>query len=204
MVTKPKGNNKTTLNIIIVVGLVLAMAATIFFMIQYDQSNKREEVVYSEDNKQDNGNGLALPGEQQSTKAKLPLPPGQNPGIGEEVAKPVRSQTTENGLKIEEYIPGTGTNVSKAGDTVAVQYIGYFEDGRVFDTSLKGEKTPFAFKLGEGQVIAGWDIGLQDMKQGAMRRLYVPAALAYGARGAGATIPPNTNLIFDVQLAAIQ
>jgi FKBP-type peptidyl-prolyl cis-trans isomerase len=90
------------------------------------------------------------------------------------------------------------------GDTIAVQYIGYFEDGRVFDTSLKGEKKPFVFKLGAGQVIAGWDIGLQDMKQGAMRRLYVSAALAYGVRGVGNTIPPNTNLIFDVQLITIQ
>lgn len=197
-------NNRKVLNIVIVVGLIVAMGGAVFFMIQFDQANKKEEVVYSEEPKQDNGSGLALPGEQQSQGGKLPLPPGQNPGIGEEVAKPVRSQTTENGLKIEEYIAGTGERNSKVGDTIAVQYIGYFEDGRVFDTSLKGEKKPFAFKLGANQVIQGWDIGLQDMKQGAMRRLYVPAALAYGARGAGSTIPPNTNLIFDVQMVAIQ
>lgn len=200
----PPKNNRKVLNIVIVVGLIVAMGGAVFFMIQFDQANKKEEVVYSEEPKQDNGSGLALPGEQQSQGGKLPLPPGQNPGIGEEVAKPVRSQTTENGLKIEEYIAGTGERNSKVGDTIAVQYIGYFEDGRVFDTSLKGEKKPFAFKLGAGQVIQGWDIGLQDMKQGAMRRLYVPAALAYGVRGAGSTIPPNTNLIFDVQMVAIQ
>jgi len=200
----PPKNNRKVLNIVIVVGLIVAMGGAVFFMIQFDQANKKEEVVYSEEPKQDNGSGLALPGGQQSQGGKLPLPPGQNPGIGEEVAKPVRSQTTENGLKIEEYIAGTGERNSKVGDTIAVQYIGYFEDGRVFDTSLKGEKKPFAFKLGANQVIQGWDIGLQDMKQGAMRRLYVPAALAYGARGAGSTIPPNTNLIFDVQMVAIQ
>lgn len=200
----PKNNKITVFSILIVVGLVIAMAAVIFFMIQYDQANNQEEVVYSEEPKQDNGSGLALPGESQANQGKLPLPPGQQPGIGEEAAKPLRSQTTENGLKIEEYIAGIGDRVTKIGDTIAVQYIGYFEDGRVFDTSLKGEKKPFAFKLGAGQVIQGWDIGLQDMKQGAMRRLYVPAALAYGARGAGSTIPPNTNLIFDVQLVAIQ
>lgn len=200
----PPKNNRKVLNIVIVVGLIVAMGGAVFFMIQFDQANKKEEVVYSEEPKQDNGSGLALPGEQQSQGGKLPLPPGQNPGIGEEVAKPVRSQTTENGLKIEEYIAGTGERNSKVGDTIAVQYIGYFEDGRVFDTSLKGEKKPFAFKLGANQVIQGWDVGLQDMKQGAMRRLYVPAALAYGARGAGSTIPPNTNLIFDVQMVAIQ
>lgn len=200
----PPKNNRKVLNIVIVVGLIVAMGGAVFFMIQFDQANKKEEVVYSEEPKQDNGSGLALPGEQQSQGGKLPLPPGQNPGIGEEVAKPVRSQTTENGLKIEEYIAGTGERNSKVGDTIAVQYIGYFEDGRVFDTSLKGEKKPFAFKLGANQVIQGWDIGLQDMKQGAMRRLYVPAALAYGARGAGSTIPPKTNLIFDVQIVAIQ
>ena len=200
----PPKNNRKVLNIVIVVGLIVAMGGAVFFMIQFDQANKKEEVVYSEEPKQDNGSGLALPGEQQSQGGKLPLPPGQNPGIGEEVAKPVRSQTTENGLKIEEYIAGTGERNSKVGDTIAVQYIGYFEDGSVFDTSLKGEKKPFAFKLGANQVIQGWDIGLQDMKQGAMRRLYVPAALAYGARGAGSTIPPNINLIFDVQIVAIQ
>lgn len=199
-----KNTKKAILSIIIVVGLVIAMVAALFFMIKFDQANNQDEVVYSEEPKQDNGNGLALPGQQQSSQAKLPLPPGQKPGIGEEVAKPLRSQTAENGLKIEEYIAGTGDRNTKVGDTIAVQYIGYFEDGRVFDTSLKGEKKPFAFKLGAGQVIKGWDIGLQDMKQGAMRRLYVPAALAYGARGAGSTIPPNTNLIFDVQLIAIQ
>ena len=200
----PPKNNRKVLNIVIVVGLIVAMGGAVFFMIQFDQANKKEEVVYSEEPKQDNGSGLALPGEQQSQGGKLPLPPGQNPGIGEEVAKPIRSQTTENGLKIEEYVAGTGERNSKVGDTIAVQYIGYFEDGRVFDTSLKGEKKPFAFKLGANQVIQGWDIGLQDMKQGAMRRLYVPAALAYGARGAGSTIPPKTNLIFDVQIVAIQ
>lgn len=200
----PKNNKRLIVNIAIVVGLVLAMGGAVFFMIKFDQASNKEEVVYSEEPKQDNGSGLALSGEQQSSAAKLPLPPGQKPGIGEEAAKPVRSQTTDNGLKIEEYIAGSGDRNTKVGDTIAVQYIGYFEDGRVFDTSLKGEKKPFAFKLGAGQVIQGWDIGLQDMKQGAMRRLYVPAALAYGARGAGSTIPPNTNLVFDVQLVGIQ
>lgn len=199
-----KNKKRKIINIVIVVGLALAMGATIFFMIKYDQANNQSPVVYSDEPKQDNGNGLALPGETQQTTNKLPLPPGQNPGIGQEVAKPVRSQTTDNGLKIEEYIVGAGDRVTKVGDTIAVQYIGYFEDGRVFDTSLRGDKKPFAFKLGAGQVIPGWDIGLQDMKQGAMRRLYVPAVLAYGARGAGSTIPPNTNLVFDVQLLAIQ
>ncbi len=201
---RQRDNKKTILSLVIIVGLVVAMIAAVFFMIKFDQANNQEETMYSEEPKQDNGNGLALPGEQAKSEAKLPLPPGQKPGIGEEVAKPVRSQTTDNGLKIEEYISGTGDQNTKVGDTVVVQYIGYFEDGRVFDTSLKGEKKPFAFKLGAGQVISGWDIGLQDMKQGAMRRLYIPAALAYGARGAGSSIPPNTNLIFDVQLVAIQ
>ena len=90
------------------------------------------------------------------------------------------------------------------GDTIAVHYIGYLPDGKVFDTSLKGDKKPFAFKLGAGQVIQGWDIGLQDMKVGAVRRLSIPASLAYGAQGVSGAIPPNTPLVFDVQLMGIQ
>lgn len=200
----PKNEKLTVLQIAIVAGLLLAMVATIYFMIKFDQANNKEEIVYSEQPKQDNGNGLALPGDSGQAQARFPLPPGQNPGIGQEVAKPVRTHTTEQGLKIEEYISGTEGRSTKVGDMVVVHYIGYFEDGRVFDTSLNGEKKPFEFKLGGRQVIAGWDLGLQDMKIGAMRRLFVPADLAYGARGAGSAIPPNTNLIFDVQLVAIQ
>lgn len=118
--------------------------------------------------------------------------------------QPSRSQTLPNGLKIDEYNPGSGTKTTKVGDTIAVHYVGYLPDGKVFDTSLKGAKTPFAFKLGAGQVIKGWDIGLQDMKVGAIRRLTIPAALAYGAKGAPPSIPPNTVLIFDTQLMGIQ
>ena len=101
-----------------------------------------------------------------------------------------------NGLKIDEYNSGQGSQTTKVGDTIAVHYIGYLPDGSVFDTSLKGSKQPFAFKLGAGQVIPGWDIGLQDMKIGAVRRLTIPAALAYGAAGYPPTIPPNATLIF--------
>lgn len=199
-----RNRDNNILNIVIIVGLIVAMGSAVFFMIQFDQANNKEEIVYSEQPQQDNGSGLALPGQADQNQTKLPLPPGQNPGIGEEAAKPIRSHTTEDGLKIEEYLAGEGDRATKVGDIIAVQYIGYFEDGRVFDTSLKGEKKPFAFQLGAGKVISGWGIGLQDMKQGAMRRLYVPSVLAYGSHGADSSIPPNTDLIFDVQLIAIQ
>jgi hypothetical protein len=207
------------------VGIItLSLAGLVlFFMIKADQADSGEQVVYSEGNQKDNGSGIALPGlEGGQNSVPLGSPSSdpnsvavsggqQTPATSQQKASgqpgqsvPVRSQTLPNGLKIEEYNPGTGERVTKVGDTVAAHYIGYLADGKVFDTSLKGEKKPFAFKLGAGQVIQGWDIGLQDMKVGAVRRLTIPASLAYGAAGAGGTIPPNATLVFDIQLIGIQ
>ncbi len=85
---------------------------------------------------------------------------------------------------------------------VDVHYTGKLEDGTVFDSSVeRGE--PFRFTLGTGQVIPGWDIGIQGMKPGGKRKLKIPAALAYGQKGAGGVIPPNATLIFDVELVAL-
>lgn len=140
---------------------------------------------------------------QSQTQASQSIPaPGAAPTSQD--PKPVRSQTLSNGLKIDEYVYGTGDRSTKFGDTIAVHYVGYLTNGQVFDTSLKGEKKPFAFKLGGGQVIQGWDIGLQDMHMGSVRRLTIPAALAYGANGHPPSIPANSTLIFDVQLMGIQ
>ncbi|MBI2797896.1 FKBP-type peptidyl-prolyl cis-trans isomerase [Candidatus Saccharibacteria bacterium] len=192
------------------------MAAVGYLFYKYDQASQ-PVIVSSESNY--NGNGIALPGldgnlGQQTLQAPATQPQtapnsqqgstGQQSSSSSQQSQPVRSQTLSNGLKIEEYNSGQGDRKTKVGDTVAVHYIGYFTDGNVFDTSLKGEKKPFAFKLGAGQVIQGWDIGLQDMKVGVVRRLTVPASLAYGERGYPPAIPPNATLVFDVQLMAIQ
>ena len=109
--------------------------------------------------------------------------------------------TTESGLKYKELQAGTGATPKK-GETVVVHYTGTLEDGTKFDSS-RDRNQPFKFKLGEGQVIKGWDEGISTMKVGGRRQLIIPPELGYGARGAGGVIPPNSTLLFDVELLKI-
>ena len=110
--------------------------------------------------------------------------------------------TGPTSLQIEDLTVGTGATAA-TGDTVNVLYTGTFLDGRVFDASSLHGNVPISFRLGAGQVIAGWDQGLVGMKVGGKRRLTIPSSLAYGASGAPPTIPPNTPLKFDVELVSI-
>ena len=115
------------------------------------------------------------------------------------------STTTPSGLVINDTVPGTG-DTARAGQNVSVHYTGwlYFggERGKKFDSS-KDRGTPFGFPLGAGQVIKGWDEGVQGMKVGGSRTLTIPPELGYGARGAGGVIPPNATLIFEVELLGV-
>jgi FKBP-type peptidyl-prolyl cis-trans isomerase len=105
-------------------------------------------------------------------------------------------------LKIEDLVVGTGA-AAKAGDQVSVHYTGWLTDGTKFDSSLdRGE--PFAFTLGQGQVIEGWDKGVEGMKVGGKRKLTIPPDMAYGDQGAGEVIPPNAVLVFEVELLAVK
>ena len=100
---------------------------------------------------------------------------------------------------IKEIIKGTGAE-AKAGRPVTVNYVGaLFRGGKVFDASWKRNE-PFTFTLGQGAVIKGWDQGVAGMKVGGRRELIIPAALGYGSKGAGASIPPNAALVFVVDL----
>jgi peptidylprolyl isomerase len=102
----------------------------------------------------------------------------------------------------KELIVGTGPE-AKAGQSVTVNYVGVlYSTGKVFDASWKRHE-PFTFTLGKGQVISGWDQGVAGMKVGGRRELIIPAPLAYGARGAGSSIPPNAALVFVVDLLAV-
>jgi FKBP-type peptidyl-prolyl cis-trans isomerase len=112
--------------------------------------------------------------------------------------KPV---TTPSGLKYWDLKKGSGA-VAKAGDSVQVHYTGWLTEGKKFDSSVD-RGSPFAFKLGAGMVIKGWDEGVAGMKVGGKRQLRIPAELGYGARGAGDAIPPNAELIFDVELLGV-
>jgi peptidylprolyl isomerase len=106
--------------------------------------------------------------------------------------------TTASGLQYWDIVPGTGAT-AVPGKMVKVHYTGFLTTGEKFDSSRdRGE--PFPFSLGAGEVIKGWDEGVAGMKVGGQRQLRIPPGLAYGASGAGGTIPPNATLIFDVEL----
>ena len=110
--------------------------------------------------------------------------------------------TTQDGLKYGDIVVGTGA-AAVAGKNVTMQYTGWTSDGKMFDSSRQSGRGPFEVdNLGQGQVITGWNEGIQGMKLGGVRRLLIPPALAYGASGSG-PIPPNATLTFDVQLVCI-
>lgn len=102
---------------------------------------------------------------------------------------------------VEDIREGTGDG-AKAGDTVSVHYTGTLQDGTTFDSSHNRGK-PFAFTLGRGKVISGWDQGLVGMKTGGQRRLTIPPEEGYGAAGAPGVIPPHATLVFEVEMVKI-
>jgi FKBP-type peptidyl-prolyl cis-trans isomerase len=103
-----------------------------------------------------------------------------------------------SGLFIRDLAVGGGAEAIN-GMNLDVHYTGWLPNGTKFDSS-RDRNEPITFRLGGGQVIRGWDEGLQGMRVGGQRRLIIPASLAYGAAGAGDVIPPNANLVFDVEL----
>jgi FKBP-type peptidyl-prolyl cis-trans isomerase len=109
--------------------------------------------------------------------------------------------TTRSGLKYVDRKIGTGKE-AKAGDTVTVHYVGRLEDGKKFDSSLDRNK-PLTFDLGRRKVIRGWDEGIAGMREGGIRKLIIPPELAYG-EGGDEVIPPNSTLIFEVQLLKVR
>ncbi|HEX4362094.1 MAG TPA: FKBP-type peptidyl-prolyl cis-trans isomerase [Pseudonocardia sp.] len=117
-----------------------------------------------------------------------------------EIDRPTGNAPTD--LEVTDLWEGDGA-VAKSGDTVAVHYVGVaWSSGEEFDSSWN-RGTPLSFRLGVGQVIAGWDQGVQGMKVGGRRQLVIPAHLAYGDRGAGGAIAPGENLIFVCDLVSV-
>src|SRR5215212_4144172 len=110
--------------------------------------------------------------------------------------------TTPSGLKYTDVQAGTGAT-AQPGQKAKVHYTGWLKNGQKFDSSVDRNE-PFEFTLGAGMVIKGWDEGVAGMKVGGKRKLEIPPALGYGARGAGGAIPPNADLIFEVQLLGVR
>lgn len=107
-------------------------------------------------------------------------------------------QTQATSLQIVDEVVGTGAE-AVVGKEIMVNYVGTLTNGTKFDSSYNRNQ-PFKFVLGAGQVIAGWDQGFAGMKVGGKRKLTIPPELGYGSAGAGASIPPNATLIFEVEL----
>ena len=105
-------------------------------------------------------------------------------------------------LKSEDLLVGNGDEAT-TGKTVSVHYTGTLMDGSKFDSSIDRGK-PFEFQLGAGRVIKGWDQGVVGMKVGGKRKLTIPSDLAYGARGFPTVIPPDSTLVFEIELLGVR
>ncbi|KAF7118357.1 hypothetical protein CNMCM5793_007871 [Aspergillus hiratsukae] len=154
--------------------------------------------------KKNNGEAAAVEQKKEAKKVQFaknleqgPTPSGQKPA---ETTTGTLGVKEVKGVKIDDKKLGKGP-AAKAGNTVAMRYIGKLEDGKVFDANKKGK--PFTFKLGKGEVIKGWDIGIAGMAVGGERRITIPPQLAYGKKALPG-IPANSKLIFDVKLLEIK
>ncbi|MFC7051988.1 FKBP-type peptidyl-prolyl cis-trans isomerase [Hansschlegelia quercus] len=138
--------------------------------------------------------------------AKLLAAAGLTLAMAVAPAAAAETVTTASGLKYQDTVVGTG-KTPVVGRAVVVHYTGWLDQGgkkgTKFDSSVdRGQ--PFTFRLGVGNVIAGWDEGVQGMKVGGKRTLIIPSDLGYGDQGAGGVIPPNATLIFDVELIDVK
>jgi FKBP-type peptidyl-prolyl cis-trans isomerase len=126
----------------------------------------------------------------------------EEPQIGFEEIEQIDEMMTVEKLQIEDIIIGEGKEAT-TGAKITVNYAGTLTDGTKFDSSFDRDE-PFTFVFGVGQVIPGWDEGLVGMKVGGKRKLTIPSDMAYGEAGAGDVIPPNSTLIFEVELLEVE
>jgi peptidylprolyl isomerase len=153
--------------------------------------------------------GLLLPAALVAALASMPaIADETKPTPAPEAAKKSESKmkSTPSGLQYEDTLEGTGAS-PKPGQTCVMHYTGWLWEngakGKKFDSSVD-RGTPFTFPIGQGRVIKGWDEGVATMKVGGKRTLLIPPQLGYGSRGAGAVIPANATLLFEVELLDVK
>jgi peptidylprolyl isomerase len=184
-------------------GLGLATLAAGALIAGCGSSGSSSTITVGNENKADeslakSSAAATTPSPTASTAAKTPTsgPLAKEPRVA------IPAGAAPSTLVVKDIIKGTGPE-AKAGAPVTVNYVGaLFHGGKVFDASWKRNE-PFTFTLGQGAVIKGWDQGVAGMKVGGRRELVIPAALAYGSKGAGASIPPNAPLVFVVDLLGV-
>ena len=159
----------------------------------------KQEAIQTEPTGSAEVNKANAPGQPSGKPAEQPKPaePVARPSVAAEPEPPSNEK-----LEVKDLVVGKGTEAKK-GDAVKVHYVGTLPDGKEFDSSKKHNQ-PFDFELGAGRVIKGWDQGVAGMKIGGKRKLTVPPSLGYGARGFPPVIPPNSTLIFEVELLEVK
>ncbi|XP_076658444.1 FK506-binding protein 39kD [Halictus rubicundus] len=158
------------------------------------QEKKKEDMsklVNGKDAKQEQQNK-----QQKKTKGKQQSSE-QNTQNAQNVQNNQKKRLVEGGVQVEELKVGSGAP-AKTGKFVSVYYVGRLKNGKKFDSTTQGEG--FKFRLGKGEVIKGWDVGIGGMKVGGKRRITIPPAMAYGAKGSPPVIPGNSTLVFEVEL----
>jgi peptidylprolyl isomerase len=182
--------SKNIAPLLIVAVIVFAGIAGIFFL-----SNQKIQ----------NANDINLVPTINPTETPQPPTPTTAIISQQELASPAAAMgnitTTPDGLQMQDLTIGNGQEV-KSGDTVTVNYLGTLTNGTKFDSSYDRNQ-PFTTQIGVGQVIKGWDEGIVGMKVGGKRKLTIPPSLGYGAQDMG-TIPPNSTLIFEVELLGVK
>ena len=177
--------------LLIVVVIVLAGIAGIFFL-----SNTKTQST-NDINLTPTLNPTVAP----QTSTPTPAIIDQQEPVASPEAAMANIITTADGLQIQDLTVGTGAE-AKSGDTITVNYLGTLTNGTKFDSSYDRHQ-PFTTQIGVGQVIKGWDEGMVGMKVGGKRKLIIPASLGYGSQDMG-SIPPNSTLIFEVELLSVK
>jgi peptidylprolyl isomerase len=183
--------SKNIVPILIVAVIVLAGVAGVFFL-----SNQKTQT----------SNDINLTPTINPTETPQPPAPttaiiNQQEPASSSSADMGKTITTSDGLQIQDITVGTGAE-AKSGDTITVNYLGTLTNGTKFDSSYDRNQ-PFTTQIGVGQVIKGWDEGMVGMKVGGKRKLTIPASLGYGSQDMG-SIPPNSTLIFEVELLNVK